>query len=90
MNSFLNPYTVDKSRPVDPVTLHILSVVNRLAAELELRYIVVGANSPRSASLSCLRNFGHPRDGGCRFRRGNGFMGEVSRATGGAVYERPL
>jgi predicted nucleotidyltransferase len=45
MNSFLNPHTVDKSRPVDPVTLHILSVVNRLAAELELRYIVVGATA---------------------------------------------
>jgi predicted nucleotidyltransferase len=43
MNSFLNPYTVDKSRPVDPVTLNILSVVNLVATELELPYIVVGA-----------------------------------------------
>jgi predicted nucleotidyltransferase len=45
MNSFLNPYTVDKSRPVDSVTLHILSVVNRVAAELGLPYIVVGATA---------------------------------------------
>jgi hypothetical protein len=45
MKSFLNPYTVDKSRPVDPVTLHILSVVNRVAAELKLPYIVVGATA---------------------------------------------
>jgi predicted nucleotidyltransferase len=45
MNSFLNPHTVDKSRPVDPVTLHILSVVNHVAAELELPYIVVGATA---------------------------------------------
>lgn len=45
MNSFLNPYTVDKSRPVDAVTLHILSVVNRVAAELGLPYIVVGATA---------------------------------------------
>ena len=45
MNNFLNPYTVDKSRPLDPVTLHILSVVNRVAAELELPYIVVGATA---------------------------------------------
>jgi predicted nucleotidyltransferase len=45
MNSFLNPHTVDESRPVDPATLHILSVVNRAAAELELPYIVVGATA---------------------------------------------
>lgn len=45
MNSFLSPYTVDKSRPVDPVTLHILSVVNRVAGELDLPYIVVGATA---------------------------------------------
>jgi predicted nucleotidyltransferase len=45
MNSFLNPHTVDKSRPVDPVTLRILSVVNHVAAELELPYIVVGATA---------------------------------------------
>src|SRR5271156_5573247 len=45
MNNFLNPYTVDKSRPVDPVTLHIFSVVNRVAAEPELPYIVVGATA---------------------------------------------
>lgn len=43
MNNFLNPYTVNKSRPVDPVTLHILSVVNRVAAALP--YIVVGATA---------------------------------------------
>ncbi len=45
MNNFLNPYTVDKSRPVDPVTIHILFVVNRVAAELGLPYIVVGATA---------------------------------------------
>jgi predicted nucleotidyltransferase len=45
MTSFLNPYTVDESRPLDPATLHILSVVNRAAAELELPYIVVGATA---------------------------------------------
>jgi predicted nucleotidyltransferase len=45
MNNFLIPYTVNKSRPVDPVTLHILSVVNRVAAELGLPYIVVGATA---------------------------------------------
>jgi predicted nucleotidyltransferase len=36
---------VDKSRPVDPATLHILSVVNRVAAEPELPYILVGATA---------------------------------------------
>src|SRR5580692_3977107 len=45
MNSFLNPHTVDKSRPVEPMTLHILSVVNHVAADLELPYIVVGATA---------------------------------------------
>jgi predicted nucleotidyltransferase len=45
MNSILKPYTVDKSRPVDPVTLQILSVVNRVAAQLELPYVVVGATA---------------------------------------------
>jgi predicted nucleotidyltransferase len=45
MKGFLNPYTVDKSRPVDPMMLHILSVMNRVAAELELPYIVVGATA---------------------------------------------
>jgi predicted nucleotidyltransferase len=45
MKNFLNPYTVYRSRPVDPVTLHILSVVNRVAAELKLPYIVVGATA---------------------------------------------
>jgi predicted nucleotidyltransferase len=45
MKNFLNPYTVDESRPVDPVMLHILSVVNRVVGELELPYIVVGATA---------------------------------------------
>ncbi|HEX3473278.1 MAG TPA: nucleotidyl transferase AbiEii/AbiGii toxin family protein, partial [Silvibacterium sp.] len=45
MTSFLNPYKVDESRALDPVTLHILSVVNRVAAELEIPYIVVGATA---------------------------------------------
>jgi predicted nucleotidyltransferase len=45
MTSFLNRYTVNESRPLDQATLHILSVVNRLAGDLELPYIVVGATA---------------------------------------------
>ena len=45
MTSFLNQYTVNESRPLDQATLHILSVVNRLAGDLELPYIVVGATA---------------------------------------------
>jgi predicted nucleotidyltransferase len=45
MTSFLNRYTVNESRPLDQATLHILSVVNRLAGDQELPYIVVGATA---------------------------------------------
>jgi predicted nucleotidyltransferase len=45
MTNFLNPYKVDESRPLDPVTLHILSVVNSAAARLTMQYIVVGATA---------------------------------------------
>src|SRR5438105_15569919 len=45
MTSFLQSYTIDESRPLDPTTLHILSVVNRVAAELQLNYIVLGATA---------------------------------------------
>src|ERR1700740_3698314 len=45
MRNFLNPYKVDESRPLDPVTLHILSVVNSVAARLTMQYIVVGATA---------------------------------------------
>jgi predicted nucleotidyltransferase len=45
MTSFLNQYTVNESRPLDQTTLLILSVVNRLAGDLELPYIVVGATA---------------------------------------------
>jgi predicted nucleotidyltransferase len=45
MTSFSNLYTVDENRPLDPATLHILSVVNRVATELELPYILVGATA---------------------------------------------
>src|SRR5580704_17622132 len=45
MKNFLNRYTVNESRPLDQATLHILSVVNRLAGDLELPYIVVGATA---------------------------------------------
>ena len=45
MTSFLNPCKVDKGRPLDPTTLHILSVVNSVAAELAIPYIVVGATA---------------------------------------------
>lgn len=43
MTSFLNLCKVDVSRPLDPTTLHILSVVNSVAGELAIPYIVVGA-----------------------------------------------
>ena len=45
MTSFLNRYTVNESRPLDQATLHILSVVNRLAGDLEFPYIVVGGTA---------------------------------------------
>jgi predicted nucleotidyltransferase len=45
MTSSLNRYEVDESRPLDPVTLHILTVVNRVANDLNVPYIVVGATA---------------------------------------------
>ena len=45
MIGFSNLYTVDEDRPLDPATLHILSVVNRVATELKLAYILVGATA---------------------------------------------
>jgi predicted nucleotidyltransferase len=50
MTSFLNLYKVEESRRLDPVTLQILSVVNRVAHELGIPYIVVGA-TPRDLLL---------------------------------------
>jgi predicted nucleotidyltransferase len=45
MISFSNLYTVDENRPLDPAMLHILSAVNRVATELKLPYILVGATA---------------------------------------------
>jgi predicted nucleotidyltransferase len=45
MTSFSNLYTVDEGRPLDLATLHILSAVNLVAAELKLPYILVGATA---------------------------------------------
>lgn len=45
MTNFLNHYTVDESRPLDPLTLHILLAVNRAAVELEIPYLLVGATA---------------------------------------------
>lgn len=45
MTNFLNHYTVDENRPLDPLTIHILSAVNRAATELEIPYLVVGATA---------------------------------------------
>jgi predicted nucleotidyltransferase len=45
MTNFLNPYTVAENRPLDPATLHILTVVDRVASELQRPYIVVGATA---------------------------------------------
>lgn len=45
MSDILDPYSVDESRPVDPVTLSILAAVNRVAVELSIPFIVVGATA---------------------------------------------
>jgi predicted nucleotidyltransferase len=45
MSSFSNPFTVPEDRPLDPAILHILTVVDRVAAEQNCPYIVVGATA---------------------------------------------
>lgn len=45
MTNSSNPYKIDKGRPLDPVTLHILSVVNSVTTELKVPYMVVGATA---------------------------------------------
>jgi predicted nucleotidyltransferase len=45
MTNSSNPYKIDKSRPLDPVTLHILSVVSSVTIELKVPYMVVGATA---------------------------------------------
>lgn len=45
MTNFLSLYTVDESRPLDPVTFRILSSLNRAAVELKIPYILVGATA---------------------------------------------
>lgn len=45
MSSFSNPLIVSEDRPLDPVILHILSVVDGVAAEQACPYIVVGATA---------------------------------------------
>jgi predicted nucleotidyltransferase len=45
MTSFSNLYKIDENRGLDPVTLHILSMVNGVSTDLEIPYIVVGATA---------------------------------------------
>jgi predicted nucleotidyltransferase len=45
MSSFSNPLTVPEDRPLDPPILHILTVVDRVAAGQGCSYIVVGATA---------------------------------------------
>jgi predicted nucleotidyltransferase len=45
MSSFSNPLIVSEDRPLDPAILHILSVVDKVAAEQACPYIVVGATA---------------------------------------------
>jgi hypothetical protein len=90
MTSFLNRYTVNESRPLDQATLHILSVVNRLAGDLELPYIVVGATA---RDLLLFHVFGipvNPCDCGRRLCYRGGFVGKVSMATDGIACEWSL
>jgi|ERR1017187_3524719 predicted nucleotidyltransferase len=35
MTNFLNHYTIDQNRPLDPTTRNVLSIVNRVAIELD-------------------------------------------------------
>src|ERR1700693_6057696 len=57
MTSFLNRYTVNESRPLNEATLQILSVVNGLAGDLVLLYVVVG---PTARDLLLFHVFGIP------------------------------
>ena len=45
MTNFLNHYTIDKNRPLDPATRNVLSIVNSVANELRCPYILVGATA---------------------------------------------
>lgn len=45
MNSFSNPLIVSEDRPLDPTILHILTAVDRVAAEQGCSYIIVGATA---------------------------------------------
>jgi predicted nucleotidyltransferase len=45
MSSISNPLAVSKDRPIDPAILHILTVVDGVAAERRCPYIVVGATA---------------------------------------------
>jgi predicted nucleotidyltransferase len=45
MTNSSNLYKIDKNRPLDPVTLHILSLVNSVTTELKVPYMVVGATA---------------------------------------------
>ena len=45
MSSFSNPLTVPEDRPLDPAILHILTVVDGVAARQGCPYIVVGATA---------------------------------------------
>jgi predicted nucleotidyltransferase len=45
MSSFSNPLIVSEDRPLDPSILHILTVVDRVAAEQECPYVIVGATA---------------------------------------------
>jgi predicted nucleotidyltransferase len=45
MTSSSNLYKIDESRPLDRVTLHILSVVTRVTSDLKIPYMVVGATA---------------------------------------------
>src|ERR1700749_1914457 len=45
MTNSLNLYKIDQSRPLDPLTLHILSVVNSVTTELKVPYMIVGATA---------------------------------------------
>lgn len=45
MTNFLNHYTIDQNRPLDPTTRNVLSIVNRVAIELDCPYILVGATA---------------------------------------------
>lgn len=45
MTNFSKRYRVGEDRPLDPATLHILSIVSRVAAEHDVSYLLVGATA---------------------------------------------